>query len=351
MKEEEYGLNWKVTTAAMGLALLASTGMTRAEGQLNLFQWGNYTNPEVIKDFEQKYDVKVTITDYDSNDTALAKVRQGGHGYDMVVPSQTYMPIWISEGLLLETDPGKMENFKNIEAAWADPAFDPGRKYSVPWALGTVGVVVNTDTYKGDINTWDIIFKTPDELKGKVNLIPEMKDVITAAVKYLGGEQCTDDMAVLKKVRDLLVEAKPNWVAMEYSTVEKMSAGDLQASTAWNGAAMRMRLANPAIHYGYPKEGFTLWSDNLVVLKDAKNVENAKLFQNYIMDPQVAAKLSSFHRYANGVAGSEQYLPDDMKGAPELVIPADLEDNGEFAIKCSPETQAIYTKIWTELQK
>jgi spermidine/putrescine transport system substrate-binding protein len=221
----------------------------------------------------------------------------------------------------------------------------------VPWALGTVGVAVNTDTYKGDINTWDIIFKTPDELKGKVNLIPEMKDVITAAVKYLGGEQCTDDMAMLKKVRDLLVAAKPNWIAMEYSTVEKMSAGDFKATTAWNGAAMRMRLANPAIHYGYPREGFSFWSDNLVVLKDAKNVENAKLFQNYIMDPEVAAKLSSFHRYANGVAGSEKYLPDDMKDAPELVIPADLKSHGELAIKCSPETQALYTKIWTELQK
>jgi spermidine/putrescine transport system substrate-binding protein len=138
---------------------------------------------------------------------------------------------------------------------------------------------------------------------------------------------------------------------MEYSTVEKMGAGDFKATTAWNGAAMRMRLAHPEIRYGYPKEGFSFWSDNLVVLKDAKNVENAKQFQNYIMDPEVAAKLSTFHRYANGVAGSDKYLPDEMKGAPELVIPDDLKSHGELAIKCSPETQAISTKIWTELTK
>jgi spermidine/putrescine transport system substrate-binding protein len=91
----------------------------------------------------------VTITDYDSNDTALAKVRQGGTGFDIVVPSQSHLPIWISEGLLLETDPGKMENAKNMAPEWADPEFDKGRKYSVPWQWGTVGVSVNTDSLQG----------------------------------------------------------------------------------------------------------------------------------------------------------------------------------------------------------
>ena len=137
----------------MGLALLASTSLARADGELNIYNWGNYTSPDVIKKFEDKYNVKVTVTDYDSNDTALAKVRQGGTGFDIAVPSQTYVPIWIKEGLVLETDPGKMENFKNVAPEWANPDFDPGRKYSVPWALGTVGVVVNTDVYKGDRQT------------------------------------------------------------------------------------------------------------------------------------------------------------------------------------------------------
>ncbi|MBR2686455.1 MAG: extracellular solute-binding protein [Aquamicrobium sp.] len=344
-------MNWKTTATAVGLALLASSGLARAEGALNIYNWGNYISPDMIKKFEQKYSVKVTVTDYDSNDTALAKVRQGGTGFDIAIPSQTFIPVWIKEGLIQETDPGKMENFKNVAPEWANPDFDPGRKYTVPWAWGTIGVVVNTDTYKGPANSWGIIFTTPDELKGKVNVVPEMNDVIFAAIKYVGGQQCTDDKAVLKKVRDTLVAAKPNWIAMEYNTIEKMGAGDFKATSDWNGSALRQRLANPAIHYNYPKEGYGLWSDNVVVLKEAKNVENAKLFQNFMMDPENAALNSAFHRYANGIAGSEKFMPADMKDAPEVNIPADVKSLGELQRLCSPEIQEIYSKIWTELQK
>ena len=229
-------LKWSIPKSV--LVLLAMTGVAHAEGELNIYNWGNYTNPKLIKKFEEQYKVKVTITDYDSNDTALAKARQGGSGFDIVVPSQTYLPIWIKEGLLLETNPGQMENFKNVMPEWANPDFDPGRKYSVPWAWGTIGVVVNTDTYKGDINTWDIIFKTPDELKGKVNVVPEMKDVVTAAIRYVGGEQCTGDRQVLKKARDLLTAAKPNWIAMEYNAIEKMGGALLVTADHGNAEMM-----------------------------------------------------------------------------------------------------------------
>src|SRR5436853_4444926 len=103
----------KLLAAACGVALLAQAGVANAEGVLQIFNWGNYTSPELIKKFEEKYNVKVTITDYDSNDTALAKIRAGGHGFDMVVPSANFLPIWIKEVLLLETRPDQMENFKN----------------------------------------------------------------------------------------------------------------------------------------------------------------------------------------------------------------------------------------------
>ena len=135
-------MNFKMTGAAAGAMMMAMAAPALAAGELQIFNWGDYTSPEMIKKFEAKYDVKVTVTDYDSNDTALAKVRAGGHGFDIVVPSGSVIPIWISEGLVLETRPDQMENFKNMDEKWVNVDFDPGRRYSVPWQWGTTGTYV-----------------------------------------------------------------------------------------------------------------------------------------------------------------------------------------------------------------
>jgi spermidine/putrescine transport system substrate-binding protein len=341
----------KLTAILCGFTMMATATAAHADGELNIFNWGNYTSPEMIKKFEEAYKVKVNITDYDANDAALAKVRAGGHGFDIVVPSANYMPIWIKEGLLLESRPDQMENFKNVDERWVNVDWDPGRHYSVPWQWGLTGVIVDTSLYKGDINTSAIFLDPPAELVGKINVAPEMNDVMFATIRYFGGQWCTDDKEVLKKVRDKLVEAKPKWIAMDYGVIEKFESRDFGAAYYWNGAAMRSREKNKDVKFGYPKEGFPFFMDSAAILKDAKNVDNAKLFLNFIMDPQNAAMISAFAKYANGIKGSEQYMPAEMKDAPELVVPKELEAAGEFLKPCAPEVTEIYTKIWTDLLK
>src|SRR3954447_20352282 len=208
-------MNWTAKGCVFGFGLLAGAGTALADGELNIYNWGNYTSPELIKKFEDTYKVKVTVTDYDSNDTALAKIKAGGHGFDIVVPSASFVPIWVEEGLLLESRPDQMENFKNMDPKWVDVPFDKGRHYTVPWQWGTTGVTVNTKAYKGDPNTSAIFLDPPDELKGKVNVVPEMGDVMFLAIRYAGGEPCTADKEVLKKVHDILLKAKPNWISMD----------------------------------------------------------------------------------------------------------------------------------------
>ena len=332
-------------------ALLASTTLASAEGVLNLYNWGNYTSPELLAKFEAETGIKVTVTDYDSNDTALAKVEAGGSGFDLVVPSANYVPIWREKGLIQELDLSRLPNHGNIAPEWMDVAFDPGRKFSIPWQWGTTGIAVNQSFYAGDINTSAIWLDPPEELKGKINVTPEMSDVIPMAIMYVGGEPCTEDLEVLKKVRDVLVAAKPHWMSMDYGMEEKMASSDVPASVYWNGAIMRARLKNPDVKFGYPKEGFVIFSDQVTLLSDAQNVDNAYKFLDFIMVPENAAMISAFARYANGISGTAEFMPADMKDAPELNIPPELQSAGKVVPTCSPKAQEYYSAIWTELQK
>ena len=331
--------------------LLATSGLAQADGVLNLYNWGNYSSPELMEKFKAETGITVQVTDYDSNDTALAKIEAGGHGFDLVVPSANYVPIFVEKGLTVELDLSKLPNHKNIAPEWMDVEWDKGRKYSLPWQWGTTGVVVNTSVYKGDINTSAIWLDPPDELKGKVNVVPEMIDIISLATFYYGGEACSEDLEVLKKVRDGLIAAKPNWIAMDYGATEKMGNNDWAASVNWNGSSMRARLVNPDVAYGYPKEGYVLWMDSIMLLKDAQNAENAYKFMDFIMKPENAALISNFARYANGITGSEEFMDPQMATAPELLIPEEFKAAGHFLPTCNEKSREYMTAIWTELQK
>ncbi len=342
----------KFTTLPLAAAaLMGSTALASAEGQLNIYNWGNYTSPEMIEKFEEETGIDVTMTDYDSNDTALAQIRQGGHGYDIVVPSGSYLPIWIDEGLVQPLDRDIVTDLDNIEEQWRDVEFDPDREHSIPWAWGTTGVIVNTADYDGDINTSAIFLDPPEELHGRVNVIPEMSDVMHLAVRYHGGEPCTGDTDILREVRDTLTEAREHWIAMDYGTVDSYAEGDIGAGVYWNGASMRARLQNDEIAYGYPQEGFPIWMDNAMVLSDAQNVDEAMQFINFMLQPENAGENSNFHRYASGIVGADEYMDPEMVDAPEINIPEDLADAGRFSITCPGEVNEIYTQIWTELMQ
>ncbi len=331
--------------------LLASTGLASAEGTLQLYNWGNYTSPELLEKFEAETGIKVTVTDYDSNDTALAKIEAGGHGFDLVVPSANYVQIFVEKGLVQELDHSKLPSIGNIAPEWQNVEWDAGRKHSIPWQWGSVGISVNTDVYKGDVNTAALFLDPPEELKGKINVVPEMMDIVGLATRYYGGEYCSEDLEVLKKVRDGLIAAKPHWIAMDYGATEKMTNGDWAASVNWNGSSMRIRLDNDKVVYGYPKEGYPLWMDSVMLLQDAQNVDNAYTFMEFILKPENAALISNFARYANGIAGSEAFMDEVMKDAPEVVIPEEFKAAGKFSPICNEKSREYMTAIWTELQK
>ncbi|WP_224380184.1 extracellular solute-binding protein [Roseovarius carneus] len=335
------------TALAAGLGL---AGPALAEGELNIYNWGNYTNPELIEKFEAEFGIEVNLDGYDSNETMLAKVREGNTGYDIVVPGDSTVQIMIGLDMLAEIKPNEMENFKHMDPKWVDVWWDPGRNYSVPWQWGTTSFTVDTEVYTGDINTLALMFDPPEELKGRINMLNDMNDVINAGLRFRGYERCNQNPDELRDVTEMLIAAKENWRTMDYSTIEKLTSGDVDLSQNWNGAAMRAREQRPTLQYAYPVEGFTGWMDNVAVLKDAPNMDNAKLFVNFIMAPENAAMISNFARYANGIMGSEEFMDAEMLSAPEIVMPADAP-TPDFVKPCAQEVTDLYNRIWTRLKQ
>ncbi len=337
------------TLAAFSIAF--GSNPILAAGKLNIYNWFEYLPQDLIDKFSAEYDVEVTMDTYDSNESLLARLKSGVTGYDIAVPSDYMVQIMIEEGLLEQVNAFELDNFKHMDPNYVEVYFDPGRKYSVPYQWGTTAFAVDTAVYSGDIDTLEIIFNPPPELQGKINMLKDVNDVINAGLRYLGLDRCNGNPEDLKKLNDLLTSAKEHWLSFNSDGAkEVLVTGDVAVGQIWSGFAMRARAEKPTLKYAYPKEGFTGWMDNLVALKGASNLDNAKNFMNFMLVPENAAILTNYARYAAGVMGTEPFLDEELKTAHESNLPASAPAP-DFVPPCSPDVVKLYDRIWTNLLK
>lgn len=338
------------TLLAISAALLF-TANAHAVGELKIYNWSDYMPQSLIDNFSEKYSVKVIQDTYDSNETLLAKLKSGVRGYDIAVPGDYMVAILIKEGLLENINANQLDNFDNIKPELIDVYFDPGRQYSVPYQFGTTSFMVDTQVFDGDINTLGILFSPPEELRGKINMFRDVNDVVNAALRYKGYETCNSNRKQLSEVNELLLSAKEHWLSiMSDGAREMMISGDAAVSMIWNGMGLRAREEKSTLQYAYPVEGLTAWADNMVVLKGSPNIDNAKLFMNFLLEPENAAALTNFAGYTAGVKGTAPFLEEKFKDALELNPPADAPV-AEFVPPCSPDVVKLYDRLWTNLLK
>ncbi len=344
-------MNTLLKTWASVLALtLAATG-AQAEGKLSIYHWFEYIPQELLDKFAAEYDVEVTMDTFDSNEAMLASLKAGKMGtYDVAVPGDYMVEIMAGEGMLDRFEPSELSNFGNIAPQWLDVGFDPGRHSSIPYQWGSTSFSVNRDVYKGDINTSDILFNPPAELQGKINMLDSQGEVLALASMHLGIPQCTSDRDQLKALNALLQSQKPNWASFSSDGAKDvLVSGDAAAGMIWNGFSAKAREEGANIEYAFPKEGFVVWMDNVVLLKDAPNRANALLFMNFLLEPENAAAVTNYAQYTSGVTGVLVFLEESVANAPELSPPDGQK--GEFIMACPQEVQAVYDKIWTDLKK
>ncbi|NRB17106.1 MAG: extracellular solute-binding protein [Rhodobacteraceae bacterium] len=340
----------KNTVAASAIAMSASVAL--ADGKVVVYHWFEYMPQELVDKFTAETGIDVVMDTYDSNESMLASLKAGGIGtYDVSVPGDYMVKILANEGLLGTIAEGELANKGNIEAQWLDVDFDPGRKHSIPYQWGSTAFAVNRDVYQGDINTTDILFNPPAELRGKVNMLDSQGEVLAMASLHLGIPQCSTDRAQLKALDAMLQEAKTYWASFNSDTAkEVLVAGDAAAGMIYNGFSAKAREEGANVEYAFPKQGYIAWMDNVVLLKDAPNRDNALKFMDFLLDPENVATLTNWTQYSAGVKGVASLLDDALRTLPEANPPADAGP-ATFIEVCSEETQAIYDKIWTNVKK
>ena len=339
-------------STAIAAVLSLAAGAAFADGKLVIYHWFEYIPQELLDKFSAETGVEVVMDTYDSNEALLASLKAAGMGtYDVAVPGDYMVQIMGGEGLLDTIADGELANKGNIAPEWADPSFDPGRKSSIPYQWGSTSFSVNRDMYSGDIGTTDILFNPPAELSGKINMLDSQGEVLAMASLHLGIPQCSQDRAQLQALNDMLQEAKTHWASFNSDTAkEVLVSGDAAVGQIYDGFSAKAREEGANVEYAFPKQGYVVWMDNVVLLKDAPNRANAIKFMDFLLEPENIAAVSNYARYNSGVQGVEEFVDPTLATQPES-NPTAGAGAGVFIEVCDQATQEIYDQIWTNLKQ
>lgn len=335
-----------VFAAAIGMALPARA----ADNTLNLFIWSEYMPDEVLADFTKKTGIKVKLTTYDSNETMYAKLKMlGGKGYDIVVPSAEYVSRMAAEDLIAPIDASRLGNLSNLDEIFRDLPYDPKNAHSIPYMWGTTGIAVNTDLVPaGQVTSYADLWNPA--LAGKLLLPDDMRTTFGMALKVLGYSTNDTDPAHIEQA---YLRAKSLYPAVKVfdsdSPKQALLNREVAVAVLWNGEAYVANGENDKIVYVYPKEGANRWVDNLCIPQNAVHADNAYAFINYLLEPEVAAKISQEMGYATPNKAAMPLLPAELRDNPIVYPPADKLQGSEFEVDLGA-AQRLYEQYWTKLK-
>lgn len=329
------------------LAAVAS-GCGEKKPSINVYNWGDYIDREILKDFEEEYGIKVKYDTFATNEDLYMKIKQGGSSYDVIFPSDYMIERMIREDLLTKIDKENIPNIKNIEERFLNLDYDPSNEYSIPYMWGTVGIIYNKTMVSEPLDSWADLWD--EKYKGQIVMLDSQRDTMAVALKKLNHSLNTRNIDELEAAKEELIRQKPLVSAYLGDEVkDTMVAGDAAIAVVWSGDAVEIMRQNPDIEYVIPKEGTNLWFDAMVIPKSTTNKEGAEAFINYLSRPEVAAKNAEYIGYSIPIPEGVKLLPDRIKNSP-VSYPTD-EEMGETEIFKDPlDIIQEYDRIWTEIK-
>lgn len=331
----------------------------QTDGDLSLYNWSEYIDPELISAFEEQYGVTVTEDFFPSNEELFARVADNNPGFDVAVPSDYMVSILADEGLLLPLDHDAIPNLANLAPEFASGLpFDPDLTWSVAYQWGTTGLAVDMEVVGEDFpESWALVFDPAyaDQYAGKISLLDDPRETLGAALKYLGYSLNTTDEGQLAEARDVIRSVIDDVAAFDSDQFEDLLVGgEVAIAHGWSGdffgafddASTDDFDAYERYYYFVPEEGGVRWVDNMVILRDAPHPCTAHTFINFLLEPENAAALTNFNFYASPVAAAEPFIDPEILDDPSIYPPPETLANLEF-IADTGDFEINYTDAFT----
>lgn len=335
----------------MVLACLSFSGCSSSGDVTELFvlNWGEYLDPDLIAQFEaENKDIKIKYSTTTSNEEMYTVCATEGTKIDITVPSDYLVERFIKEDLIAELDLNNIPNFKYVEKVSGTRTFDPQSKYSIPYMMGTVGIVYNTKLVDDTVDSWEILWN--EKYSKNIMMYDSIRDSMMVALCLKGYDINTTDKAQLEEAGLLLEKQKP--LVLSYGTdniKSDMVAGARALAVDYSGAAVAAITENPDLNYVVPKEGSNVWVDNLVVLKSSPHKEAAERFINFLCDPEVSAKNSEYIGYTTPNEAAMEYLDPELLNNPAYVITDDVLARCTYFKDLGDDLQ-LYNDIWMKIK-
>ena len=342
----------------------AAPAASTEEKVLNVYNWSDYVDPKVIEDFQSQTGIKVRYDVFDSNEVLETKLLTGNSGYDVVVPSAYFLERQIKAGVFRKLDKTKLPNLANLDPDLMQRAagHDPGNEYGVVYMGGTTGIGYDATKVKkilpsAPVDSWNLIFDPAviSKLKGcGVSVLEDPTDMVATALLYLGKDPNSQSEADLKLAEDLLVAIRPYIRSISSSAyIDGLANGDICVAVGYSGDMLQARdraveAGKPVdIQYSIPKEGALMWFDTLAIPADAKHPDNAHLFIDYLMRPEVAAKNSDFVNYANANAKATALVNEELRNDPGIYPTPEVKARLQANLTKSAEFTRLLNRAWT----
>jgi spermidine/putrescine-binding protein len=314
---------------------------------LNFYNWTDYIADDTIPNFQKETGIKVTYDNYSSNDELFAKLRTGGSGFDIVVPTDATLVKMKHANLLEPLDLSLIPNVKNLDARFRTAAYDPGNQYSIPWQWGTTGIGFDKTKVGGSVTDWDA-FNLPS-IVGKSSYLDEARDAFAMALFALKKDPNTLDSGDLDAAEQYLIDLKKKIQKITSDYQDPLKNGQLVLSQAYSGDVFTIQADNKNIEYIIPTSGALSWVDSMAIPKGASHPKNAEAFMNYILEPKVGAALTNFVNYGSPNKAAEPFINKDILNNP-LIYPSAADLAKLPFQKDLGEDELAYSDRWDKVK-